>query len=78
MICGDQIWVVNDRGRLTVAEASEKGYRKLGAWEIFTTVVDGKKKVDGKEAWGPLAVAEGRLIMRDLKRMVCLDLRKMK
>ena len=27
----------------------------------------------GRESWGPLALAGGRLIARDLTRMVCLD-----
>jgi hypothetical protein len=31
---------------------------------------------EADEAWGPLALAGGRLIVRDLTRMICLDLRK--
>ncbi|MCL2649122.1 MAG: PQQ-like beta-propeller repeat protein [Phycisphaerales bacterium] len=69
MICGGQIWVVNDTGVLTVVEASPGGYRKLGQWAMFE---------EGNDAWGPLAVAEGRLLMRDFKRMICLNLREMR
>jgi len=69
MICGGQVWLVNDKGVLTVAEASTKGYKQLGRWELFEK---------GHEAWGPMAVAEGRLLVREFRRMVCLDLRAMK
>jgi hypothetical protein len=31
------------------------------------------KVLDGIESWGPMAIASGRLIARDLTRMVCLD-----
>jgi hypothetical protein len=34
------------------------------------------KVLEGHETWAPLAVAGGRLIVRDLQRMVCLDVRK--
>ena len=29
----------------------------------------------GHDSWGPMAMAGGRLILRDLTRMVCLDVR---
>jgi outer membrane protein assembly factor BamB len=30
--------------------------------------------LDGIEAWGPLAIAGDRLIMRDARNLVCLDI----
>ena len=30
----------------------------------------------GKEAWGPMALVAGRLIVRDMTRMTCLDVAK--
>jgi outer membrane protein assembly factor BamB len=30
---------------------------------------------DGHDAWAPFAIADGYLIMRDSKRMVCIDLK---
>jgi outer membrane protein assembly factor BamB len=32
--------------------------------------------LDGKEAWAPMAIADGLLLLRDWKTMICLDLRK--
>jgi outer membrane protein assembly factor BamB len=31
------------------------------------------KVLDGHESWGPPALVEGRLIVRDLTTMVCVD-----
>jgi outer membrane protein assembly factor BamB len=68
MIAGDRILVMNDSGLLTMAEASTAGF----------TVMAQAKVLDGHESWGPFAIAGGRLLARDLKRMVCLDLRAKK
>jgi outer membrane protein assembly factor BamB len=38
-------------------------------------VLDKAAVIKGNDAWGPLALADGFLIMRDSKRMVCLDMR---
>ena len=58
------IYVMNDAGALTLAEATLAGYVQLA----------GAKVLDGPDSWGPMAIASGRLILRDLTRMVCLDI----
>jgi outer membrane protein assembly factor BamB len=63
MIADGLIFVLNDEGRLTLAEASPEGYKQLAQ----------AQPLDGHDAWGPMALAAGRLIVRDLTRMVCLD-----
>ena len=62
-IAGGLIYLLNDSGVLTIAEATASGYVQL----------DQAKVLDGVESWGPIAIASGRLIVRDLMRMVCLD-----
>lgn len=57
------IYVLNDSGLLTLVEATSSGYVPLGQAKIL----------DGIECWAPIAIASGRLIARDLTRMVCLD-----
>ena len=32
--------------------------------------------LDGVDAWGPMALAGGRLLLRDSRRLVCVDLRE--
>ncbi len=58
------IYVMNDSGVLTLVEAIPAGYVQL----------DKVKVLDGPDSWGPMAIASGRLILRDLTRMICLDI----
>lgn len=64
MIAGDRLYVMDDAGVLTMAEASPAGYSPLAQAELFT---------EGVEAWAPMALASGRMILRDLTRMICVD-----
>ena len=57
------IFVMNDTGQLTLVEASPKGYKQLGQAQVL----------EGHDSWGPMALCGGRLIVRDLTRMTCLD-----
>ncbi len=66
MIAGGLIYVMNDTGRLTLAEATPDGYRQLAQAQVL----------DGNDSWGPMALAAGRLLVRDLTRMMCLDVTK--
>ncbi len=57
------IYLMNDDGELTLAQASPSGYLPLAHAKVL----------DGHESWGPMAIASGRLIVRDTERMICLD-----
>ena len=59
------ILVMDDHGWLSMVEATPDGYQRLGRSEIFP---------DGHDAWGPMALVDGRLIVRDMTRMACLDI----
>lgn len=58
------IYVMNDSGKLTLVQASPSGYIQLAHAEVM----------DGHGSWGPMAIASGRLIVRDSQRMICLDI----
>jgi outer membrane protein assembly factor BamB len=64
IIANGNIFVLDDEGVLTIIEASPNSYNQLTE----------TKAMDGHEAWGPMAIASGRLIIRDLTRMICLDI----
>jgi len=64
MIAHDRLYVMDDAGVLTMVEASPTGYSPLAKAQLFA---------DGVETWGPMAMASGRLILRDLTRMICVD-----
>ena len=57
---------MDDDGKLTMAQATPGGYKRLGAAQII---------LGGHDAWGPIALAGGRMIVRDMRKMVCLDVR---
>ena len=63
LIASGLIFAINDAGSLTLIEASSDKFSKLANARVL----------NGRESWGPLALAGGRLIARDFTRMVCLD-----
>ena len=65
MIARGLLYIMDDSGLLTLAVASTDGYNQLAQAQVL----------DGHDSWGPMAMAGGRLIVRDLTRMVCLDIR---
>lgn len=64
LLAGDLFLVMNDSGRLVLAEASPAKYTALAEARVLT----------GRESWGPMALVGGRLLARDLTQLVCLDL----
>jgi outer membrane protein assembly factor BamB len=50
-------------GLLRLIEASTQGYKELASAQIL----------GGEEVWGPLALSNGRLVIRDMDQMVCLQ-----
>ena len=63
LIADDLIFVMDDAGVLTLAKADASSYQQLAQAKVLS----------GHDSWGPLAIAGGRLLARDLTQMVCLD-----
>ncbi len=63
-IADGKIFVLDDEGTLTLAEANTTGYTQLAQAKVL----------EGPDAWAPMAFAAGRLIIRDMNRMICLDI----
>ena len=66
LFADDLLLILDDDATLTAAEATPAGYKRLARHKVLP---------GGHDAWGPMAMVEGRLILRDMTRMVCLDLR---
>lgn len=66
LIADNKLYVLSDDGVLTMLRPGPEGYRELGRRRIM----------DGHDAWAPMAIADGLLILRDDTRMVCVDLRE--
>ena len=63
---GDRILAMDDpKGDLVLIEPSPDGYQELGR----------RNYLDRPKIWGPLVLSDGRLLMRDQKKMVCVDVR---
>jgi outer membrane protein assembly factor BamB len=59
------IYVMDGRtGELHIVEPSATGFKSLGKAKVLA----------GKEIWGPLALAGGKLVLRDQTQIKCLDL----
>lgn len=66
LIANGLIYLVDDSCKLTLAEATPKRYQQLAEFQV----------IDGHDAWGPLSLVNGKLILRDFTQMLCLDVSK--
>ncbi len=66
IIADGKFFILDDDGTLTIAEANTSGFVVLSKTKIM----------DGQDAWGPIAIADGKLIMRDSKQMICINIKK--
>jgi len=66
LIADGAILAMNDSGVLRLIEATPEKYNLLSQAQVLK----------GHESWGPMALAGGRLLARDLTRMVCLEVGK--
>jgi outer membrane protein assembly factor BamB len=60
-----KLFIMNDDATLTIAKPSTSKYIQLEQVKVIE---------DGHDAWAPFALANGYLLMRDSKKMVCIDL----
>jgi len=65
MIAGGMIYALSDEGRLDLVKAAPDSFNLLSSAKILS----------GRDAWAPLAMAGGRLLARDDKTLVCLDVK---
>ncbi|MEE9160238.1 MAG: PQQ-binding-like beta-propeller repeat protein [Gammaproteobacteria bacterium] len=63
LIADNKMFVLNDNGVLTLLRVSTRGYNQLAQAQIM----------DATDAWGPMALVNGRLLLRDAHKMICID-----
>jgi outer membrane protein assembly factor BamB len=63
MLADGLLYAVNDSGLLRLAQASPDKYTPLAQAQVL----------HGRESWGPFALGGTRLLVRDLTRMICLE-----
>jgi outer membrane protein assembly factor BamB len=52
-------------GMVRLIEASTKGYKQLASAQLL----------DGHDVWGPPALSDGMLVIRDLSKMIAVNLK---
>ncbi|MBA7588792.1 hypothetical protein ES708_30861 [subsurface metagenome] len=65
MIADDKFFILGEDGVLTMAEANTEKFIPLARAKVLY----------GRDPWGPLSIAGGRMLLRDSKQMVCIDLK---
>jgi outer membrane protein assembly factor BamB len=68
MAADGKFFILGEDGVLTMIRATTAGFELL----------DRAKVLEGRDPWGPLALAGGRMLLRDSTEMVCIDLREEK
>jgi len=65
IIADNKFYLLGDDGTLTIIKPSTSRYIQLDQVRVF----------DGQDAWAPMAVADGYMLLRDSKTMLCIDIR---
>ncbi len=63
VLADGKFFILDDDGTLTMLAVSRTGYEQLAQHKVL----------DGQDAWGPIALAGTRMLLRDSTRMVCIE-----
>lgn len=64
IVSGDKLYLLDDDGMLYLFRLEKNK----------VTLLDSHKILDGIEAWGPMAIVNRYLLMRDARNLLCLDI----
>ncbi len=64
-IADNKFFILDDEGTLTIIKPSSSRYIQLDQAKVVK---------DGADAWAPMAIADGYLILRDSKTMTCINM----
>ena len=65
MMADGKIFLLSDDGTLTIIRPSIRQYIQLDQVKVF----------DGHDAWAPMAIADGYMVLRDSKWMICIQIK---
>lgn len=63
LLADNKFYILDDDGKLTMIDATTKEFKKLGEAQVL----------QGHDAWGPLAIAGDRLLVRDMNNLACVN-----
>lgn len=64
LFADNKILILNDTGELTLIRASTRGYEPLARARVLP----------GRDAWAPMALVDGKLLLRDSEHLACVEL----
>jgi outer membrane protein assembly factor BamB len=64
IIAEDKMYILSDDGTLTMVRPDINSYIQISQKKLF----------EGADAWAPLAIADGLMLLRDSKTMFCVDI----
>jgi outer membrane protein assembly factor BamB len=67
ILADGKFYILSDEGRLTMCRAGLERYEELGSHEVFK---------EAHEAWGPIALVGTRMLLREQRKFICVDLGK--
>ncbi len=59
----NKFYIMDDHGVLTMLDATQSGYVQLGQAHLL----------EGHDPWGPIALAGSRMFLRDMDRLICVE-----
>lgn len=66
ILADNKFYLLNDNATLYIIKYSTTGFVELDHINLF----------EGHDAWAPLAIADGYMVLRDSKKMICIDLKR--
>lgn len=66
ILANGKFYLLNDDGTLIILQESTRNYVELDRVKLF----------DGHDAWAPLAIANGYMVLRDAETLICIQLKK--
>lgn len=64
IVADGKMFILSSEGDLTMIKADTREYTQLAQ----------HKALEGPDAWGPMAIVNGKMLLRDFRRMICIDL----
>jgi putative pyrroloquinoline-quinone binding quinoprotein len=64
LLADEKFFLLDDDGVMTVLDATQPGYAQLARAEVL----------EGHDAWGPIALAGTRMLVRDMHTMACIEM----
>jgi len=63
LLADNKFYILDDDGTFTMIDATSREYRELGEARVL----------HGHDAWGPMAIAGDRILVRDMNNLVCVN-----